>query len=133
MAPIGTLNHGRLSRRSEIIYVAVGSERYILCKRDLDRLREQGYVIKTERGPHRLSRLGQMLLARPDNNRPLAKGIARARRSDLPNCVGGFWLRCRCATYRYRLAGREVPLPFFAGEILQARADRKFLRAPGRD
>ena len=118
ITPNGTFRAGRLSRRSKVVYIAVGSERYVLCARDLDRLREQGYVIRDGGGSsYRLSRLGLMLLERPDNCRLLAKGIARARLRR-PNCVGGSWFRCRCEAYLYRIAGREVPLPFFVGKAL---------------
>ena len=130
MTPNGMSRAGRLSSRSKVVYIVVGSERYVLCARDLDRLRGQGYVIRAEGGSaYRLSRLGQMLLERPDNGRLLAKGIARARVSR-PNCVGGFWFRCRCETYRYGIAGREVPLPFFVGKALQYVAERRVVQGP---
>ena len=118
----------RLSRHHRFVYIVVGAERYMLCASDLDRLREQGYVIHGKgEGSYQLSRLGHSLLERPDNDRLLAKGIARARRRHcyLPNCYGGFWFRCRCKTYRYRIAGHEVPVPFVVGELLRAAANRR--------
>ena len=121
MSPHGTSAAGRLSSRYKSTYISVGSERYVLCAHDLDRLREQGYVIRAEGGgSYRLSRLGQMLMARLDNAGLLARGVARARHH-LPRCAGGFWFRCRCETYRYRVAGRCTPLPFFVGRVLARR------------
>ena len=122
------------SHGNRVVYLVVGEEHYWLCASDLDRLREQGYVIREgERGgSHRLSRLGQILLERPGNDRLLARGVARARRRHdrFPNCYGGSWFRCRCKTYRIRLARYDVPLPFFVGELLRVWADRRFFRRP---
>ena len=127
MTPHGMICTGRLTSRPKSVYIAVGSERYTLCVRDLDRLREQGYVIKTATGQYRLSRLGRILLEKPDNCRLLAKGVARARRNRLPCCAGGFWFRCRCETYRRRTAGRDVPLPYFIGQMLRWRELKRSL------
>ena len=133
MTPKGTFRAGRLSSRSKVVYIVVGSERYVLCARDLDRLRNRGYVIRLEGGTsdrsYRLSRLGQMLLERPDNGRMLASGIVRARLGR-PNCVGGCWLRCWCETYRYRIAGRAVPLPFFVGKAWRYVAESRVMQRP---
>ena len=126
MRPTGSGRVGPISRRSNIAYFSVGTDSYLLCRRDLDRLREQGYVSLTD-GRFGLSRLGQSLLEKHDNGRLLAKGVARARRHDRPRCAGGRWFRCRCEKYTYHVAGREIPLPFFVGKRMSARIERKLL------
>lgn len=126
MRPTGRSRMGPLSSCSESAYFSVGADRYLLCSRDLDRLREQGYVLVND-GCFELSRLGQSLLEKHDNGRLLAKGVARARRHDRLRCAGGRWFRCRCEKYTYHVAGREIPLPFFVGRRMSARMERKLL------
>lgn len=126
MCPTGRGRVGPISRCSNIAYFSVGADRYLLCPLDLDRLREQGYVLVTD-GRFELSRLGRLLLEKYDNGRLLARGVARAKRHDRLRCAGGRWLRCRCERYAYDVAGREIPLPFFVGRRLSARMERKRL------
>ena len=123
-----------LSSRSKIFYCVVGSEHYILCQRDLDRLHAQGYVLRDEAGKPQLSRLGRILLDKPDNCRLLAKGVARARRHRLLRCPGGSWFRCGCETYRHLMFGCEVPLPYFIGQVLRWQSGRRlFVRTRSAD
>lgn len=124
MCPTGRGRVGSISRCSKIAYFSVGADRYLLCRRDLDRLREQGYISVTD-GRFGLSRLGRLLLDKHDNGRLLAKGVARAKRHDRLLCAGGRWLRCRCERYTWDIAGREIPLPFLVGKRLSARMERK--------
>ena len=107
----GTGNAGWIAHRTEVVYFEVGTDQYLLCKRDLERLHAMGYVYRNEHRYH-LSRLGRLLLERHDNTRLLAKGIARAQRPHYLRCNGGLWLRCRCV--KYCVAGHEkirVPFP----------------------
>lgn len=99
-----------IEHRSEIVYFAVGTDHYFLCKRDLERLHSRGYVCQKGH-QYRLARLGSLLLERYDNARLFAKGVARAKRSSYLRCNGRRWFRCRCE--RYWLAGHEkLRLPF---------------------
>ena len=120
MRPSGQGAAGRISYESETAYFEVGADRYMLCARDLERLRGEGYIslVGTK---YQLSRLGRLLLERYDNGRLLAKSVARARRPDRSHCAGGHYLRCRCARYRYWVAGRQVPVPYFLAKKLEAR------------
>lgn len=96
---------------NETVYFVVGTDRYFLCKRDLERLHALGYVYRNEQ-QYRLARLGRLLLEKHDNARLLAKGVARAKRGGYLRCNGRLWLRCRCE--KYWLAGHEkarVPFP----------------------
>ena len=102
---------GWIGHSSEIVYFTVGTDRYLLCKRDLKRLHALGYVYRKEHKYH-LSRLGRMLLEKFDNARLLARGVARAKRGGYLRCNGRLWLRCRCE--KYWLAAHEkarVPFP----------------------
>lgn len=87
-----------IEHSSEVVYFKIGTDRYLLCPRDLDRLHAMGYVYRKEH-EYRLSRLGRMLLERRDNTRLLAKGVARAKRDRYLRCRGGLWIRCRCEKY----------------------------------
>ena len=95
---------GLIGHSSKVVYFEIGTDSYLLCRRDLDRLHAMGYVYRKERGYH-LSRLGRLLLDRHDNARLLAKGVARAKRNRYLRCRGGLWLRCRCE--KYSIAGHE--------------------------
>ena len=100
-----------IEHRSDVVYFKIGSDSYLLCRRDLDRLHAMGYVYRKEH-EYRLSRLGRLLLDRHDNARLLAKGVARAKRNRYLRCRGGLWLRCRCE--KYWIAGHEwfrLPYP----------------------
>ena len=100
-----------IGHSSDVVYFKIGSDSYLLCRRDLDRLHAMGYVYRKEHA-YRLSRLGRLLLDRHDNARLLAKGVARAKRNRYFRCRGGLWLRCRCE--RYWIAGHEwfrLPYP----------------------
>ena len=100
-----------IEHSSEVVYFKIGTDSYLLCPRDLDRLHAMGYVYRKEHEYH-LSRLGRLLLDRHDNARLLAKGVARAKRSRYLRCRGGLWLRCRCE--KYWIAGHEgfrLPYP----------------------
>ena len=100
-----------IAYRNETVYFVVGTDRYFLCKRDLERLHALGYVYRDEH-QYRLARLGRLLLEKHDNARLLAKGVARAKRGSCWRCNGRLWLRCRCE--KYWLAGHEkfrVPFP----------------------
>ena len=81
-----------IGHSSDVVYFKIGTDSYLLCRRDLDRLHAMGYVYRKERGYH-LSRLGRLLLDRHDNARLLAKGVARAKRNRYLRCRGGLWLR----------------------------------------
>ena len=113
----GSSRVGRILQRSNDAYFIVGSDRYLLCSRDLDRLLKQGYISETD-GRYGLSHIGRLLLEKHDNGRLLADGVARAKRRDRLRCAGGRWWRCRCERYTYDVAGREIPLPFFVGKRL---------------
>ena len=107
----GSGRSGWIEHSSEIVYFVVGTDRYFLCKRDLERLHALGYVYRNEH-QYRLARLGRLLLERFDNARLLAKGVARAKRGSHLRCNGRLWLRCRCE--KYWLTGRRkarVPFP----------------------
>ena len=96
---------------SEVVYFKIGTDSYLLCSRDLDRLHAMGYVYRKDHEYH-LSRLGRLLLDRHDNARLLAKGVARAKRNRYLRCRGGLWLRCRCE--KHWIAGHErfrLPYP----------------------
>ena len=71
MRPSGQGAAGRISYESETAYFEVGADRYMLCARDLERLRGEGYIslVGTK---YQLSRLGRLLLERYDNGRLLA-------------------------------------------------------------
>ena len=102
---------GWIEHSGELVYFMVGTDHYLLCKRDLERLHAQGYVYR-ERYQYHLSRLGRLLLERHDNARLLARGVARAKRQSYLRCNGGLWLRCRCE--KSWVAGHEkihVPFP----------------------
>ena len=102
---------GWIEYTSEIVYFAVGTDRYMLCKRDLERLHALGYVYRDGHQYH-LTRLGRLLLERYDNARLLAKGVARAKRASYLRCNGRLWFRCRCQKYWF--AGHEklrIPFP----------------------
>jgi len=111
-----------IQHRTETVYFVVGTDRYFLCKRDLERLHALGYVYRNGQ-QYRLARLGRLLLDRYDNTRLLAKGVARAKRSGYLRCNGRLWLRCRCE--KYWLGGHEkFRVPFPLGK-------RSFSRPPG--
>lgn len=102
---------GRIEYNSEVMYFVVGTDRYLLCRRDLERLHALGYVYREGRQYH-LARLGRVLLERYDNARLLARGVARAKRGSYMRCNGRLWFRCRCE--KYWVAGHEklrVPFP----------------------
>ena len=102
---------GWIEHSSELVYFVVGTDRYLLCKRDLERLHALGYVYREGQQYH-LARLGRLLLERYDNARLLAKGVARAKRGSYLRCNGRLWFRCRCE--KYWVAGHEkfrVPFP----------------------
>lgn len=102
-----------IEHSSEVIYFAVGSDRYFLCKRDLERLHALGYVYRNEH-QYCLARPGRLLLEKQDNARLLAKGVARAKRGGYLRCNGRLWLRCRCE--KYWLAGyKKARVPFSLG------------------
>ena len=115
-----------IEHSSEVVYFAVGSDHYFLCKRDLERLHALGYVYREERKYH-LSRLGRLLLEKHDNARLLAKGVARAKRGGYLRCNGRLWLRCRCE--KYRLAGC---VPFLLRTIGRQRQGTGVTRVAGR-
>ena len=105
---------GWIAHSNEIVYFMVGADRYVLCKRDLERLHELGYVFPKDHQYH-LSRLGKLLLERPDNTRLLAKGVRRSKGTRYLRCNGGLWLRCRCE--KYWVTGHErVRIPFPLGK-----------------
>ena len=111
-----------IAHSTETVFFMVGTDRYLLCRRDLERLHALGYVYRKEHKYH-LARLGRMLLERYDNTRLLANGVARAKRGGYIRCNGRLWLRCRCE--KYWLAGHEnVRVPFLLGR-------RSFSRPPG--
>lgn len=87
-----------IEHSSEVVYFKTGTDRYLLCPRDLDRLHAMGYVYRKEHEYH-LTRLGRLLLDRHDNTRLLAKGVAWAKRNRYLRCRGGLWFRCRCEKY----------------------------------
>ena len=116
---------GGIEHSSELVYFKVGTDPYLLCKRDLERLHAQGYVYR-ERHQYHLSRLGRLLLERHDNARLLARGVARAKRQSYLRCNGGLWLRCRCE--KFWVAGHEkIRVPFPLGQWLTTRTWRKVL------
>ena len=124
---IGRSRAGRLSHCSSVADLAMGEDRwYPLCNRDLDRLQERGYISMSN-GRLGLSGLGRRLLEKYENGRSLARGVARVRRRDRLRCAGGRWFRCRCQKYKYHVAGRDVPLPFFVGKHMSARMERRLL------
>ena len=101
------------------VYFVVGTDHYLLCKRDLERLHARGYVYRKQHQYH-LSRLGRQLLERPDNARLLVDGVARAKRPSYLRCNGGLWLRCRCE--KFCVAGHEkIRVPFPLGKWLTTR------------
>ena len=105
---------GRIEHSSEIVYFAVGTDHYLLCKRDLERLHALGYVYR-EGHQYHLARLGRLLLERYDNAKLLAKGVARAKRGSYMRCNGRLWFRCRCE--KYWVAGHEkIRVPFPLGK-----------------
>ena len=100
-----------IASSSEAVYFKVGTDCYLLCKRDLERLHALGYVYRKEHKYH-LARLGRMLLDRYDNTRLLAKGVARAKRGGYLRCNGRLWLRCRCEKYWFAAHEKaRVPSP----------------------
>jgi len=116
---------GALESSDSTVYFEVGEDRYRLCMRDLDRLHALGYVYPKE-GQYHLSRLGHLLLERHDNARPLANGVARAKRASYLRCSGRLWLRCRCE--KFWIAGHpRLRVPFPLGQWLTARTWRKVL------
>lgn len=117
----GTTSSGRyrcIEFSSELVYFKVGTDDYLLCKRDLDRLQAQGYVYREDREygprPYRLSRHGRLLLNRYDNSHRLAKGVARAKKGPIRclRCSGGLWLRCRCEKYWCTWKRARIRMPF---------------------
>lgn len=103
-----------IAHKTEMVYFAVGTDHYLLCKRDLERLHALGYVYREKR-QYRLARLGRLLLEKHDNARLLAKGVARAKRGGYLRCNGRLWLRCRCE--KYWLGGHEkARVPFLLGK-----------------
>ena len=110
---------GGIKYSSELVYFQVGTDPYLLCKRDLERLHALGYVYKKDHKYH-LSRLGHLLLERHDNARLLARGVARAKRDSCLRCKGGLWFRCRCK--RFWVAWpTKIRVPFPLGEWLTTR------------
>ena len=117
---------GSLEYRDVTFYFKVGNEHYQLCRCDLERLHGMGYVYQKEHQYH-LSRLGRLLLERPDNARLLAKGVARAKRAGYLRCNGGLWLRCRCKKFWVTWHGKLL-VPFPLGEWLTTtRTGARFL------
>ena len=105
------------------VYFKAGDEDYQLCRCDLKRLHEMGYVYQKEHQYH-LSRLGHLLLERPDNARLLAKGVARAKRAGYLRCNGGRWLRCRCKKF-WVTWHWKIRVPFPVGQWSTTRTWRK--------
>ena len=107
---------GRISSESKDVYVVVGEERYLLCRKDLYRLREYGYIYRSGSSsdqPFVLSRLGELFMSRYDNSPWLARGIRRVRRPSRFRCNGNKLLWCRCEKRTYRVGGLRIPLPCF--------------------
>ena len=116
---------GWIEHSSELVYFKVGTDQYLLCKRDLERLHAQGYVYR-ERHQYHLSRLGRLLLERHDNARLLARGVARANRQSYLRCNGGLWFRCRCTRF-WVTWPTKIRVPFPLGKWLTTRTYRKVL------
>ena len=124
----GAHGHGQsgwIKYSSELVYFKVGTDHYLLCKRDLERLHALGYVYRKQHQYH-LSRLGHLLLERHDNARLLARGVARAKGQGCLRCKGGLWFICRCKRF-WVTWPTKIRVPFFFGEWLTTRALRKVL------
>ena len=109
---------GWIKYTSEVVYIRVGTDYYLLCSRDLDRLHSLGYVHRDGHERH-LSSLGRQLLQTSENAGILTKGMARAKRATHRSCLrcyGGLWLRCRCEKF-WLAVGKGVPLPFSLGRL----------------
>ena len=128
MRPHGSGTVGPISYETETAYFALGADKYMLCARALERLRNEGYVLFAGKR-YRLSHLGRLVLDNYDNNRLLARSVARARQHDHPRCVGGRYLHCRCTRYWRLVAGRKIPLPFFLGSKLQRTHECRILQS----
>ena len=64
---------GWIKYTSEVVYIRVGTDYYLLCSRDLDRLHSLGYVHRDGHERH-LSSLGRQLLQTSENAGILTKG-----------------------------------------------------------
>ena len=120
----GAHGHGQsgwIKYSSELVYFEVGTDPYLLCNRDLERLHALGYVYrKRERHQYHLSRLARLLLERHDNVRLLARGVARAKRQSYLRCKGGLWCRCRCKRF-WVTSPTKIRVPFPLGDWLTTR------------